>query len=60
MINALQLIWIIPLCCFGGFLGSSFILGATVNTKEYEAYQNGYKSGFDDALAKMGGKVSKE
>lgn len=58
MINALQLLWIIPLCLFGGFLASSFILGATKGNKEYEAYQNGYASGFNDALAKMGKKVS--
>lgn len=60
MINSLELLWIIPLCLFGGFLGSSFILGATKGSKEYEAYQNGYTAGFNDALSKANKKVLTE
>lgn len=60
MINILELLWIVPLCLFGGFLGSSFILGATKGNKEHEAYQNGYTAGFNDALAKMNKKVPTE
>lgn len=58
MINALQLLWIIPLALFIGFLSSAFVIGATQGNKEYEAYQNGYKNGFDDALKKMNARVS--
>ena len=45
MINALQLLWIIPVSVSVGMLLTGFFTGATRNTKLYDAYQQGYLDG---------------
>ena len=45
MINALNLLWIVPICTVVGAVASAFFIGATQNAKEYEAYQQGLVEG---------------
>lgn len=52
MIDALNLIWIIPLCFCAGVLFTSFIVGATMNNKYEEVYNMGVKYGLDFAECK--------
>lgn len=46
MINGLNLVWIIPLCCVVSFIAASFMLGATCQNREEHAYRHGFKEGF--------------
>ena len=50
MISCANLGWIIPLCCFIGYVLLSFVLGATVNSREQKAYQHGYIIGYQEAM----------
>ena len=45
MINVINLLWIIPVCIIVGGLLLAFFVGATNNSKEYEAYQQGIVEG---------------
>ena len=45
MINAINLLWIVPTCIVVGALALTFFIGATQNNKEYEAYQQGIIEG---------------
>lgn len=50
MISCANLGWIIPLCCFIGYVLSSFVSGATVNSREQKAHQHGYTAGYQAAM----------
>ena len=52
MINALNLIWIIPLSICLGMLGLAFIIGATENTKYEQMYDEGVRHGMQVAKYK--------
>lgn len=45
MINALNLLWIVPICIVVGAMSLAFFMGATQNNREYEAYQQGIIEG---------------
>ena len=45
MINALNLLWIVPVCIVAGAVALAFFVGATQNNKEYEVYQQGILEG---------------
>ena len=50
MISCWVLGCIIPLCLFVGYMMSSFVLGATVTSRQKEAYQHGYVTGYKKAM----------
>lgn len=45
MINALNLLWVVPVCIVVGAISLAFFIGATQNNREYEAYQQGLMEG---------------
>ena len=45
MINIVNLLWIIPTCIIVGGLILAFFIGATGNSREFEAYQEGILEG---------------
>ena len=53
MISALHLLWIIPLTglCMAIVIG--VMVGANTMNKEYEAYQDGFKEGYDRAMKEL-------
>ena len=45
MINALHLVWIIPLCMSVGVFTTALFVGATCLSRESDAYHRGYEDG---------------
>ena len=45
MISVIHLLWIIPVCIIAGGLILAFFMGATGNSREFEAYQEGIIEG---------------